>query len=515
MSAVDSPNRKRIVKNTAFLYMRMLVVMAVTFYTSRVVLHALGEVNYGIYDVVGGIVTMMSFINGSLAASTSRFLTYELGKKNQNGLDQTFSASLILHFVAAIFVVLLGESIGVWFLYNKMTIPDSQMTPAFWILQFSIVTTCFNFTQVPYNASIISHENMAIFAYIGLYEAFAKLGISFLIQLCNSDRLILYGFLIMLNAIVVQTFYRIYTRKKYPECRFRLVKDPALYKKLLGYSGWDVFGNIAVIFQSQGVNIVLNVFYGPVLNAARAIAVQVQSGLKAFVTNFLMAVRPRVVKLYAEENYASMYKLTFYACKIAYFLMFALILPIAFEMDFILKIWLNDKIPQYTNIFTWIILGIVLTDTFHSAYLMAYHAIGKIKLGNLICGTLMILTLPLGYMALKFGMPPYSIFIIILGINIICHIISWFIVHSYHRFSFRKLFTIVYLRCFIVSILSLLIPSVVVFYMEESWLRFIVLLVSSEFCYLLLVYYLGFSKAEKEELVDPIILKLKLKLFHR
>ena len=511
----SSENNRRIAKNTAFLYMRMLVVMLVSFYTSRVVLTALGETDYGIYDVVGGVVTIMSFLNGSLSASTSRFLTYELGKRNKDALSRTFSASLNLHICAAMLVILIGETVGVWFLYNKMTIPESQLTAAFWILQFSLVTTSFNFTQVPYNASIISHENMSIFAYIGLYEAFSKLAIAFLIQLNSSGRLILYGLLIMVNAVLIQSFYRLYTYRHYEECRFRLIKDKALYRKFLGYSGWDMFGNVAVMFQSQGINIILNIFYGPVLNAARAIAVQIQSGLRAFVTNFLMAVRPRVVKLFAEDNISSMYSLTFFSCKVAYFIMFALVLPLAFEMKFVLKIWLGDEVPPYTAVFAWIILGIVLTDTFHAAYLMAYHAIGRIKHGNIICGSLMILSLPMGYFALKFGWPPYSVFLIILVVNALCHIISWIIVHSYHSFSYRRLVCTVYLRCSLVSLLALAVPGIITMEMSDGWGRFALLLASSEAVYLPLAYALGFTAEERREVIKPMIDKIKSKLSRR
>ena len=508
MSAANQSQKKSIAKNTAFLYVRMLVVMVVSFYTSRVVLHALGETDYGIYDVVGGIVMMMTFINGSLAASTSRFLTYELGRKDFRQLARTFSAALNLHIGAAALVILIGESVGVWFLYNYMTIPPDRLTDAFWILQFSLVTTCFIFTQVPYNASIISHENMSVFAYVGLYEALSKLAIAFLITYDISNRLILYGFMLMANTVLIQLFYRFYTHRKYPECRIRFIRDKALYKKLLGYSGWDIFGNTAVVVQNQGLNIVLNIFYGPTLNAARAIVVQIQSGLKAFMTNFLMAVRPRVVKLFAENRHVAMYRLTFYGCKISFFLMFAMIMPIAFNLDFLLHVWLGDDVPPYTASFAMIIFGIVLTDSFHSAYLMVYHAIGRIKTGNVVCGSLMIMALPIGYLVLKLGFPPYFILITVLVINAICHIISWVVVHGYVRYSYRDLLGNVYMRCFGVMLLSLVVPCLISANMQSGWPRFFLLTAASETIYLILIFYIGFSYRERVELIDPLISKI-------
>ncbi|MDO4319836.1 MAG: hypothetical protein Q4C34_04600 [Bacteroidales bacterium] len=511
---IDTGHKKTIARNTAFLYVRMLVVMAVTFYTSRVVLNALGETDYGIYDVVGGVVTLLSFVNGSLSASTSRFLTYELGRGDTCRLASTFSAALNLHIGAALLVIVLGETLGVWFLYNKMTIPPEQLTAAFWILQFSIVTTCFTFTQVPFNASIISHENMSVFAYVGLYEGFSKLAIAYLIQLGTDNRLILYGLLLMVNAVLIQTFLRFYTRRRYDECRMRMVRDKALYRKLLGYSGWDIFGNVAVMVQSQGINIVLNIFYGPVLNAARAIAVQIQGGLRAFVTNFLMAVRPRVVKLFAEGDHAGMYNLTFYGCKIAYFMILALVLPIAFDLEFLLHVWLGDNVPPYTDVFAWIIMGIVLSDAFHSAFLMAFHAIGRIKTGNVVCGSLMIMALPVGYLTLKVGLPPYSVFVTILVINVICHIISWIIAHGYVRFSYRRLLGIVYGPCMLTSVLALAVPSLIVWAMPSGWMRFITLLTIGEGAYLALVYLVGFNRDERAHMINPLIGKL-IKKFKR
>lgn len=505
---IESSHKKTIARNTAFLYVRMLVVMAVTFYTSRVVLQALGETDYGIYDVVGGVVTLLSFINGSLSASTSRFLTYELGRGDNCRLASTFSAALNLHIGAALLVIVLGETLGVWFLYHKMNIPPDQLTAAFWILQFSIVTTCFTFTQVPYNASVISHENMSVFAYVGLYEGFSKLGIAYLIRLSADNRLVLYGLLLMANAVLIQLFLRWYTHSRYHECRFRLVRDKALYRKLLGYSGWDIFGNVAVMVQSQGINIVLNLFFGPVLNASRAIAVQIQGGLRAFVTNFLMAVRPRVVKLFASGDHASMYELTFYGCKIAFFMMVALMMPIAFDLDLLLHVWLGDAVPPYTAVFAWIIMGIVLSDSFHSAFLMAFHAIGRIKTGNIVCGSLMISALPLGYLALYLGMPPYSVFVVILVVNILCHIISWIIAHGYVRFSYRRLLGVVYLPCLAVSVLALAVPLLAVWFIPEGWLRLAVLATAGEAALLALVYFVGFNREERDRLINPLLKKI-------
>lgn len=486
--------------------------MGVTLFTSRVVLHALGESNYGIYNVVGGIVIMFSFLNGSLGLSTSRYLTFSIGQNNSKLLDETFSAALNLHIVVALLVLILGETLGVWFLNTKMNIPFNQMYAANWLLQFSIITTCFGFTQAPYNATLISHEDMTVFAYIGLYEAFSKLGIAFLITLNNSDRLILYGFLLMVNAIIVQFFYKIYTRKNYKECKFRWVKNKKLYKDFLGFTGWDLYGNFGAVCQGQGMNILINIFFGPIINAARGIAIQIQSAVQQFLMNFLTAVRPRVVKFYAEGRYDKMYSLTFYGCKISYFLMLALILPVIFEINFILKIWLGDEVPPDTNIFAIIILATLLVDSWNKAFSMAYHAIGKIKTGSLIGGTILIIGLPIAWILLDHGFPAYTVFIINLLTSIITFIVGWILIYQLIAFNILNLFQVVIIPCLIVTALSVILPCIIVNYFPDNWMRFFLVIILSELAFFIFAYFIGFNKSEKMELFIPIFMQIKRKL---
>lgn len=491
-------DNKRIAKNTAFLYIRQLIVMLVTIYTSRVILDVLGASDYGIYNVVGGIVAMMSFLNGALGASSSRFLTYELGKGNQKRLNSTFSASLNLHICVALLVLLVGETVGLWFFYEKLVIPADRLTAAFWVYQFSIVTTMISFTQVPYNASLIAHENMSIYAYVGLYEAISKLLIVYLLTLAPIDKLISYGLLLMLNSIGIQLFYRFYTTKKYRECRWRFVKDKVLYKTLLGYSGWDLFGGVAVICQGQGINILLNLFFGPVVNAARAIAVQVQNAISMFVNNFLTAVRPQVVKNYAEDNTGEMYRLTFNAAKFAYLLMLALILPVCFEIKFILNLWLGKNMPADTPVFAVLVLCTYLMETFHQASLMSYHAIGKIKLGNIVGGTLMICALPLSYVALKCGAPAYSVFIVIFVVNFTQMFWGWMICHRNVAFSYLSLVKKVYAPTMGITLISLIAPILLTHYMEQGWGRFFILCLLTEVVLLSSVWLVALSKEDRK-----------------
>jgi O-antigen/teichoic acid export membrane protein len=487
----------------------MLVVMLAALYTSRVILNTLGATDYGIYNVVGGIVTIVGFLNGALGASTSRFLTFALGEKNLQKQKDTFGAALNLHICVAILVLIVGETIGLWFFYEKMIIPMDRMTAAFWVYQFSIITTMVSFTQVPYNASLIAHEKMSIYAYVGLYEAFSRLAIAYLVVISPIDKLIFYGLLYLVNTVAVQVFYRWYTVRHFEECHFALVKDRALYKKLLSYGGWDLFGNLALVCQGQGVNLLLNVFFGPVVNTARAISFQIQGATSQFVSNFLTAVRPQVIKNYAEGNVHRMYTMTFYAAKFSYMLMLALVVPIIYEINFILNIWLGDAVPQDTAVFAVIVLMTYTWRTFHIAALMPYHAIGKIKTGNVTIGSLMIATLPIGYVLLKLGCPAYSVFLVIFAVEIISMFAIYWIIHRLEYFPYKYVFTKILIPCFFVTIVTIAVPTFITHFMEDGWWRFVLVGFTAEASLLLSALYIGLNKEERERVFSLVNGKIK------
>lgn len=497
-------DNKRIAKNTIFLYIRMVLVMLISLYTSRVVLNTLGATNYGIYNVVGGIVTMMGFINGALGVSTSRFLTYELGCGNLEKLKKTFSMSLNLHIGVALLVLILGETVGLWFFYEKLVIPEDRIDAAFWVYQFSIITTMVSFTQVPYNASLIAHENMSIYAYVGLYEAASKLVISYLITISPIDNLIFYALLLLINSFTIQMYYRYYTLHHYQECRFRWVKDKALFKRLISYSGSDLLGNIAVICQGQGLNILLNLFFGPVVNASRAIAVQIQNALTQFGTNFITAVRPQVVKNAAKGNFSEMYKLTFETAKYSFLLMLIFTIPLCFEIKYVLSLWLGDNYPEHTVAFTIIILISQQQDILRNSANMAYHAIGKIVRGNIVGGSLMILALPLSYIALKMGAQPEAVFIIVILTNFALHCFSWWNIHDYQPFKYKDLLRTTYLPCGIITIITVIPAILLTHYMESSFLRLVLVVLSSELVLFTLTYVVALSKTDRVKVVNLI-----------
>ena len=506
---MEASDNKRIAKNTIFLYIRMMVVMLVSLYTSRVILNTLGASDYGIYNVVGGIVTIVSFLNSALGGSTSRFLTFALGEKNLKKQKSTFGACLNLHIGVALLVLILGETIGLWFFYEKMVIPDDRMVAAFWVYQFSILTTMVSFTQVPYNASLIAHEEMSIYAYVGLYEALSRLVIAYLITISPIDNLIFYGLLLLINTVVVQFFYRDYTVKHFEECRFSIVKDKTLYKQLLSYGGWDLFGNLALVCQGEGVNLLLNVFFGPIVNAARAIAFQIQGAVTQFVGNFMTAVRPQVIKNYAEGNVDKMYVMTFYAAKFSYILMLALVVPIVYEIRFILGIWLGDAVPDETALFAVIVLITYTWRTFHIAALMPYHAIGKIKTGNITIGSLMIATLPMGYVLFRLGCPAYSVFLAIFAVEIVGMFAIYWLIHRYEYFPYRYVFTKILLPCGLVTLCTIILPTLITHLMKDGWCRLFTVGFSTEISLVLSALYLGLNKEERTRIFSFIQNKLK------
>lgn len=480
----------------------MIVVMIVTLFTSRIILNTLGATDYGIYNVVGGIVTIVAFLNGALGGSTSRYLTFALGEGILEKQKKTFGAALNLHICIALLVLIVGETIGLWFFYEKMIIPEDRVSAALWVYQFSIVTTMISFTQVPYNASLIAHEKMSIYAYVGLYEAFSRLAIAYLITISPIDNLVFYGSLLLLNTIVVQMFYRWYAVKNFSECRFSLVKDKALYKQLLSYGGWDLFGNLAVVCQGQGVNLLLNVFFGPVVNAARAIAFQIQGAVLQFVSNFMTAVRPQVIKNYAEGNVERMYSLTFYTAKFSYMLMLALVVPICCEIKFILHLWLGDEAPEETALFAVLVLVTYTWRTFHIAALMPYHAIGNIKTGNITIGSLMIATLPIGYVLFKIGIPAYSVFLVIFAVEIVGMFAIYWLIHNYEYFPYLDIFRKILIPTTAVTLLTVALPLYIINFMEEGWLRLILVCVSSEITLVFSAFYIGLNKSERSRIIS-------------
>lgn len=510
---MEAISNKRIAKNTAFMYVRMFFVMVSSFISSRVILGALGVTDYGIYDVVGGVVTMMLFLNGLLNASSNRFLAYELGRGDQPKLCDTFSALLNLHVCLAGLAVLLGETLGLWFLNHKLVIPAERMAAAFWVYQFSIVTLVFSFTQVPYSAAIIAHEKLSIYAYVGLYEAFSMLVIALSIKYAPMDRLIFYALLLAVNKICIQMFYRFYTARRFAECRFRRIRDRALYRTLAGYSCWDLFGNMASVCQRQGVSIILNLFLGPTVNAARAIAMQAEGAVNQFVVNLTMAARPSIIKSFARADYETMYNLTFSIMKYVWILILAIVLPLCFEMEYVLKLWLI-RVPEHTAEFTIIVLAGLLLQTFNAVGLLPYHAIGKIKTGNIEGSAIMMAALPVSYLVLHSGGKVEWCLTAIVLLNLITHANGLRLIHGYVSFSFTRLCRVVYLPVFKVTACAIITPILVRLILPEGTLRLVCVVAFTEICLCAIAWFLGLTAQERTAVANIVKQKIWARLQH-
>ena len=489
-------NNKRIAKNTLMLYIRMGVSMLVSLYTSRIVLNTLGIEDYGIYSVVAGIISMFTFLNGALSQATSRFITFELGRKDYIQLNKIFSAASINHIILALIIFFLAESIGLWFLYNKLVIPENRLDAAFWVYQCSIATTILGIVQVPYGALIMAHERMGIYAYLSIFDVVLKLILVLLLSHIPTDKLIFWAFCGVFVTILYNIFNYLYCHKQFKESQILIHKDITLYRKLFIYSFWDFIGSLSSLAQGQGLNMMLNIFFGPTINAARGIAMTVQGAVVQFSSNFSIASKPQITKLYASGNIKGMMNLIYNSSCLSYYLLYIFALPLCLELDYILKIWLGSY-PDYTQIFTLLIIVNSLIWSIKSYRVTALHATGHIKLSNLTVGIILCMTLPISYIFLKLNYPPTSVFIITIIINIVAELTACVILKQYLPYSIFNYLYNVYGRCLFVSIISFIIPYIIHLSFEQNFYRLIFVTICSIFSVCLTVLTFGFKKETK------------------
>lgn len=446
--------------------------MAISLFTSRVILNTLGVEDYGIYNVVGGVVAMFGFINGSMSSATQRYITFALGKEDKNRLQKVFSTTLQIHTLIAGIIVLLGETIGLWFLYNIIQIPADRMDAAFWILQCSIMSTVIMIISVPYNADIIAHEKISAFAYISILEVILKLAIVYMLVVFPFDKLILFAFFMLAVQLLIRFCYSIYCNRHFEETKYKHVCDKDLFKEMIEFAGWSMFGNLSAILYGQGLNILLNVFFGPVVNAARAVALQVQNAIQGFVGNFQMAINPQITKTYARGDMSDMHKLMFRSARFSFFLLFFLSLPVLFETNFILTIWLKT-VPENTVTFLRIIICTSLIYSLANPLIIANQATGKVKKYQAVCGTILLLILPISYVCLLLGCPAYTVFIIHFIIESVTQVARMIMLRPLIGIRLRDYFQHIYAKVLLVVAVSVFLPSLAYFNMEDNILRFL------------------------------------------
>lgn len=511
MSTQSSNNNKRIAKNTLLLYFRMLFMMVVSLYTSRVILNALGVEDFGIYNVVGGVVAMFSVISGSLSAAISRFITYELGKGDQSKLNKIFSASVTIQLLLSLIIVVLIESVGVWFLNAKMTIPAERMTAANWVLQFSIVTFVINLISVPYNAAIIAHERMSAFAYISILEAVCKLTIAFLIMVSPMDKLIFYAILMCMVSVIVRFTYGHYCKKHFAECTYHFHWDADILKKMFGFAGWNFIGASSAVLRDQGGNIVINLFYGPTVNAARGIAIQVNSAIMGFVSNFMTALNPQITKSYASGDREYMMTLIFQGARLSFYMLLLLSLPVLVNTHYILVLWLK-LVPEHAVLFVQLILIFAMSESISNPLVTAMLATGKIRNYQIVVGGLQMMNLPISYVCLRFGCIPETVLVVAIAISQCCLAARLYMLRRMIGLSSIQYMKKVYFNVIAVALLSVMIPAILSMYMEESFLSFAILSLLAMACTIAVELYVGCNGKERAfviEKVDAAIRKLK------
>ena len=497
-------DNKRIAKNALMLYIRMFFTMGVSLFTSRVILHTLGIEDYGIYNVVGGFVTVFSFLNGGMIASTQRYLNFEIGRGDEQQLSKVFSTSLQIHSVIALAIILVSETVGLWFLYEKLVIPSERMNAAFWVFQSSVVASVVNVMSVPYNAVIVAHEKMSAFACISILDVSLKLLVVYLLYVSPWDRLIVYAILLLLVQLLIRWIYVRYCSKHFQESHYHHEINKPLLKEMSSFAGWGLFGGFANVLYSQGLNILLNLFFGPVVNAARGIAVQVQSAMCGFVGNFQIALNPQITKNFASGNLSQMHSLIFRSARFSFFLLYLLTLPIIIEAEFILTLWLKTP-PSNAVIFTQWMLGISLLYTISNPCIIASQATGKIKVYQIVVSSVLLLIVPISYLALFLGAPAYSVFIVHFCVECLAQFMRMYILRNMINLPFKGYLKNIYFPIISVAVLSALLPLYLQSLISDDFVRFIVVGLASVSSVIFFVFVFGLTKRERLFISDKIL----------
>jgi len=497
MSA-NSNNNKQIAKNTSLLYVRMLVMLVINLYTSRVILRTLGVVDFGINNVVGGVIGMLGFITGSLSGASSRYITYDLGKGDITKLTKVFSSVIYIHYLIAILILVLGETIGLWFMMTKLQLPAERATAALWVYQFSIFSSILGIISIPYNADIIAHERMSAFAYITLLDAALKLLIVYLLVVIPFDKLIVYAILFFFIQLLDRVIYYQYCRKHFVESKAKPIFDKALFKEISGYAGWTMTGNLAVVGYTQGLNILLNMFFGPAVNAARGIAVQVQNVCQQFCSNFQMAINPQLTKSYAQNDLDRMHNLLIRSSKFSFYIILFIAIPLMIEAQMVLKVWLGI-VPDHTVNFLRLILIIGILYTLSNPILTALHATGQIRKFQIVESSMLLSIVPIAYLLLKlFGIPPEYVFVVHITIEMITQYVRLYMI-----LPMIKMKKIIYVKkviipISIVVILSPIAPLIVNNFVKNGVVNFFSVCITCIVFVSAIIYFIGCTDREKE-----------------
>ena len=495
---IHKEHNVRLAKNTLMLYVRMVFLMVIGLYTSRVVLQSLGEEDFGIYNVVGGLVSMFSLISASLSSSISRFITYELGSREESRLTSVFSSAVLIQIILACVVVAVAEPLGLWFIGHKMNIPIERIGIAKWVFQFSLLTFVVNLISIPYNALIIAHEKMAAFAYIGIFEGLGKLAVAFMIVKSSGDRLILYAVLMSVVAIAVRFAYSLYCRKHFPLCRLKGKGEKGLLKQMFSFAGWNFIGITSVILRDHGSNILVNIFSGPVANAARGVALQLNGAVQNFVTNFMTAINPQITKSYASEDLQHTFSLVRKGARFSYYLLLVLALPVLFNMESLMGIWLKE-VPEGAASFASLFLIFAMSESLSMPLITAINANGNIRNTQIIVGGIQLLNIPVSYIFLKAGYPPQIIVVVAIVLSQICFFARLFLLSGLMGFPVRDFLSRVYLNVLVVTSVAVAVSDIVDGYIPEGLTGTLISFVATFMFAVMSVAFIGCRKQELKE----------------
>ena len=514
MPTDNTTNNKRIAKNSVFLTIRMVIVLAISLYTTRVVLRVLGVEDYGVYNVVCGFVSMFAFLNTSMSNGIQRFFNFELGKNGIDGANRVYCTALHIQFALALIIIILTESIGLWYLHHKMVIPEGRELAAEWIFQFSILGFLFIIVQAPYTAAVMAHEKMDFYAIVNVLDVFLKLGIVFILPLFAIDKLVLYGILFSLISIINFGIYYFYCKKRFPEICYKRIHDKDLFKSMLGFSGWNIFGSFSGVMKEQGINLVINFFFGPVVNAARGVAAQVSGGLQSFVVNITMPVRPQVVQSYAQGNLNRTMHLTYSISKLSCCFLLMMAIPITYEIEYVLRLWLGENVPDHAGMFTIIILFTSLINNLNSAISGVVHATGIMKDYQLWGSLIGMCSVPISYFLLLYYSIPELALLSVLVCSTLGHFVCLFVVKRLVGMSVREYLKEVVWPILIAIVLSMAITYPIHHYLREGVVRLLIVSLASVISVGLTLYYLGFNVSERSlflQMINSVLVKLRIK----
>ena len=476
----------------------MFIVLLISLYTTRVLLRVLGVENYGIYNVVSGFVAMFSFLNGAMANGIQRFYNVALGKDGEEGLTPVFNAALRIQTILALIVFVLLEVIGIWYINNIMVLPAERIPVANLIFQLSALSLILIIIQAPYSGAIMAMEKMDYYSIVSIVETLLRLGFIFILQAITYDKLAAWGWINLALTLIVYLLYFAYCKRRFKFLQIKKGRDRLLFKSMLSFSGWNLFGTMSGILKDQGVNMILNYFCGPVVNAARGVSHQISAALQGFISNNNIAVRPQLTQAYAQGDTKRTFNLMFSISKLNYYLLLIMAVPLGVEINFVLQIWLGENVPEYTAPFALWIMATSLINNLNSPISLVVHATGKMKIYQLSTGFFSLLLVVVSVILLKIGLLPESVFVATFVVTAINQIVSLYILRSLVPFSLREYMKDVVSPCFLVTILAVVPTLLLKEFLKENWVSFIIVIVFGVLISLISSYFVGMNQSERK-----------------